>query len=95
MAKIEFVTYDMAQRLPFDSQVIPNKVKLSKLFRGDAKVYSKTGGSDGDLALERFLAGFSTWTQENFCTLVPARDAQQAYIHIKSSVDDAFMEIDD
>lgn len=93
-AKLKFLENDGTELL-FEEHKVPATLKVQKLFRGDAKLYSRKGGSDGDLALQKFLDSLSTWTRDNFCTLHPAQNSNEAYIHVKANVDGAYLEVED
>jgi len=77
----------------YDEHYIPDTLRASKLSRGDIKIYSRKGGSDGELALARFWASMSSYTQEHFLKYVEAKENKQAYIHVAYEAEGARAEL--
>lgn len=77
----------------YERHLIPDTLTASTLFFGDIKIYSRRGGSDGELDLLNFMASMGTWTQEFFLTYVEARETKQAHIHIVYEVEGARAEL--
>lgn len=77
----------------YDEHYIPDTLRASKLKMGDIKIYSVKGGSDGELALARFWASMSSWTQDYFLKFVESNENRQAYIHVAYEVEGARAEL--
>lgn len=80
--KLTFSTKQDGIWSAYDEHSVPDTLRASTLTRGDIKIYSRTGGSDGELALARFWASMSSWTQDYFLKYVEANENKQAYIHV-------------
>ena len=77
----------------FEEHRIPQGMSFKVLFFKSVKVYSKKGGSDGELALQRFMWSMSSYVQEYF-KYVPANANKQAHLLIKACHEDTYMEIE-
>lgn len=77
----------------YERHIIPDTLKASTLFLKDIKIYSRRGGSDGELDLLNFMYSMGTWTQAYFFTYVEAKENKQAYLHIVYEVEGARAEI--
>lgn len=91
--KIQFSAMDEGHRMVYEEHTIPDTLTASKLHMNDIKIRSKKGGSDGELALARFWASMSSWTQEYFLKFVEANENRQAYIHVAYEVEGARAEL--
>jgi hypothetical protein len=91
--KLTFSTKQEGIWSAYDEHIIPDTLKASKLHRGDIKIYSRKGGSDGELELARFWASMSSWTQDYFLKYVESNENRQAHIHVAYEVEGARAEL--
>lgn len=91
--KLTFSTKQDGIWSAYEEHSVPDTLRASKLNRKDIKIYSVKGGSDGELALARFWASMSSYTQEVFLKYVEAHENKQAYIHVAYEAEGARAEL--